>query len=186
MTTKMDRDRVPSSLSGPDPAGHRKQRAMKKSSGKVSQVELLKKLPKSCSVVTPRKGSKTVTIKCSSTKDAKVVRESLDKRGPARRDETQSEKARKGKNPFIVASCVVSIVEKALKTDGRRKAHQGDVSRAFAICRASFARSGTLAGASLTAAGKKRDAEKRKTAGAEKVHETFAKLEKYLEQAREG
>lgn len=159
---------------------------MKKSSGKVSEVALLRKLPKSCSVVTPRKGSKTVTIKCSSTKDAKVVRESLDKRGPTRRNETQSEKSRKGKTSFIVASCVVSIVTSALKKDGRRKAHQGDVSRAFAICHASLARSRTISGTSLTAAGKKRDAEKRKDAGAEKVHETFAKLEKYLEQAREG
>lgn len=145
----------------------------------------VKKLPSSCTVSLPKKkGSKTITIKCSSKKAADEVRKSLYKRGTTEKDETQSEKARKGKNPFIVAACVVSIVEKTLKKDGRRRAHEGDVSRAFAICRSTLARSGTLSGAQLTAYGKKRDAEKRKAVGAAEVHATFKKLDKFLSQAR--
>jgi hypothetical protein len=144
----------------------------------------VKKLPKSCEVLIPKKGSKTVTIKCSSARAANEVRKSLYKLGPSAKGETQSEKIRKGKNPFIVAACVVSVIEKSLERDGRRKAQPEDVRRAFAICRSTLSRSGSLRGAALTAKGKERDAEKRKAAGADKVHDTFKRLDKYLAQAR--
>jgi len=142
------------------------------------------KLPKSCKVVVPTKASKTVSVKCSSTKTAAELRNKFNKGGRTAREETQSHKQEKGKTPYILASCVSKVAEKSAKDAHRRSVESQDISGGYARCTATLKKAGLLEGRKLTDKGKKRDKEKRKAAGAEAVHETFTRFEKMLAKAR--
>lgn len=144
------------------------------------------KLPGSCKIVHKAK-SKTVSIQCGSMAAAAQVlaeiRPKDAKKSP--KGMSQGEKEKEGRTPFILASGVVSFVEKALKKSGRRKATKKDLSFAYAVCTSALQKNGTLAAGtrSLTKEGKLRDKEKRENLGAEGVKKIFDRLDELVAQS---
>lgn len=142
----------------------------------------MKKLPSACTVVVPRKASKSVTIKCSSAKSAKEAVAALVKSSSKSTKPTSSGTgSTPSRPPLLFAAAVVHKIGQALKKSGRSKASKKNFSDATAYAAVEMARRGYTNGGKLTAKGREQQAHQKG-----KSDHIFKMYAKYKREALSG
>jgi len=155
----------------------------------------MKKLPKSCSVVVSSKSPKTITIKCSSSKDASAVRAAISAGASKKRAEGSRSSKGSGKYnwpdtseigdklPSFYVKTLNREIEQLIEKKRPKVATQANIALAIARTKTWLNKTGDMSGSAFSAKGK-RLLRSLKSRGHESASSERRKLAKYLAQAK--